>query len=326
MKANLINKIIFFCVTMLSTFILNSCEDEDTVEDMKVQDVKVTNITGTTAKIAIECTNDHIYAKYPESCRMYYGTSPDVREMKDFVFGIKDIEAESHISSDLAFYLNGLKENTQYWFALKMDTIYANYQNDLRLVNNQGYNGYLIPANNTFTTSKAITTVDLGLSVLWAQCDLGSEEVWLSTKYNWSVTEYRNGQKPTSVNIAGTADDNATVILGEEWHTPTVREFRELIDNCDWEIKKNPQWGAFMRFTSRINGNYIDMYPNTIEASEDWKATFWTANVSDLGASDSSFDTYQFNFSYKHNNSSDWFDSVSYSTWRTAQIRPVKKK
>ena len=51
-------------------------------------------------------------------------------------------------------------------------------------------------------------------------------------------------------------DDVANVQLGDKWRTPTVEEFKELVDNCSWTWGDhngvNGSW-----FTSKINGNSL---------------------------------------------------------------------
>lgn len=309
--------------------LLGSCEDQDKPQETIIKNVTVSDITGSSAVVKIQrndITNGYIYVKYPESTYLYYGTSSNVEEMKDVVVG--RVEGKGIVKDELIFNLKDLKQDTQYWFAIRVDTIYANgTSNGLSLVNDQGYKGFLIPSDNSFKTIKYLPPVDLGLSVLWAQCDLRVNEIWHTATNYWCVTAYTGKEKPTTMNIAGTVQDNATAILGEDWHTPTVLEYRELIDNCNWEIRMNPDWGAYMRFTSRINGNHIDMYPNTGGMTAKWEANYWTANVSDLGSDNSSiWKVYQFTFNSLQENTTDWFKSILYTSRGTAQIRPVKKK
>lgn len=105
-----------------------------------------------------------------------------------------------------------------------------------------------VPAPPTFTAGEA---VDLGLSVMWASCNLGAQSPsesggyysWGETSekskyyekdyayYNASTTEY------TSIgeHIAGTDYDAARVNLGGGWRMPTRDQFKELVDRCSWE-------------------------------------------------------------------------------------------
>ena len=108
--------------------------------------------------------------------------------------------------------------------------------------------------------------VDLGLSVKWAECNLGaSKPEEYGGYYQWAGTEdvsdksiyldvdncpYHTGSsyfsgwtKYNKLSSYGTvdnkvtleaSDDAATVELGNTWRIPTDAEWKELIDNCIW--------------------------------------------------------------------------------------------
>ena len=123
--------------------------------------------------------------------------------------------------------------------------------------------------------------VDLGLSVMWATCNIGEHmpeksgdyfawgETTPKAKYDWSnylwcnytndawecLTKY-NVQlelgaidKQTSLNLS---DDAAQQNWGGDWRIPTNQEMRELIWQCDWVLRKNGY-----AVISRVNGNSI---------------------------------------------------------------------
>ena len=96
--------------------------------------------------------------------------------------------------------------------------------------------------------------VDLGLSVFWASCNVGADMpeengdlfAWGETEakdhyyidnYKWldgasnTLTKYckADGKK-----VLEPEDDAARMARGGNWRTPTVEEWRELKDNCDW--------------------------------------------------------------------------------------------
>lgn len=103
-------------------------------------------------------------------------------------------------------------------------------------------------------------TVDLGLSVLWASCNLGAtapEEygsyyAWGETgtkdMYNWGnykfgasdtgpFSKYNTDETYGTVDgktILEPDDDVANLKLGKNWRMPTEEELQELIDNCTW--------------------------------------------------------------------------------------------
>ena len=106
----------------------------------------------------------------------------------------------------------------------------------------------------------SITAVDLGLSVKWANCNLGANSVegygdyyaWGETKtknyYSWSnykwcegsentLTKYNTNKNNGVVDNRGvlsTEDDVAHVMLGGEWRIPTKVEWEELLRECEW--------------------------------------------------------------------------------------------
>ncbi len=133
--------------------------------------------------------------------------------------------------------------------------------------------------------------VDMGLSVYWAECNLGAEtsydfgdyyawgetSVKLPSDYSWTKYKYCsgfNGEEGvksvvlTKYNICpslGTvdnltqldiSDDVAHIKLGGKWRMPTVSELRELHENCTMETAvRNGVVGLEVK--SKINGNVI---------------------------------------------------------------------
>jgi len=95
--------------------------------------------------------------------------------------------------------------------------------------------------------------VDLGLSVLWAKCNVGASSpegtgkyfAWGETKtksrywretYEWATQDgyifnYHNPLKE----ISGTEYDAATQLLGNGWRMPTLKEASELISKCTFK-------------------------------------------------------------------------------------------
>ena len=96
--------------------------------------------------------------------------------------------------------------------------------------------------------------VDLGLSVLWATCNVGAESTekggsffaWGETEnkamftpnsYRWmedgAITKYTNEGKE----VLDMADDVAGIKWGAGWHIPSQDDVNELIDKCRWDWK-----------------------------------------------------------------------------------------
>lgn len=124
--------------------------------------------------------------------------------------------------------------------------------------------------------------VDLGLSVLWATCNIGADApeqygdyfAWGETqpkeKYNWSTYQWSNTDgsiitKYVTNSTYGTIDnktlldpedDAAIVNWGGNWRMPTYTELTELRTQCIWVWTcENGIYGH--RVTSPINGNSI---------------------------------------------------------------------
>ena len=94
--------------------------------------------------------------------------------------------------------------------------------------------------------------VDLGLSVLWATCNVGAFDPWTGRPspseygnyYAWGETKTKSSytEKSKSYSKMGMRDisgkpqyDAATANWGKGWRMPTKKEFEELVDKCDWE-------------------------------------------------------------------------------------------
>ena len=135
--------------------------------------------------------------------------------------------------------------------------------------------------------SSTVEWVNLGLSVMWAKCNVGAKKetdygsyfMWgdIMNKTNsnctWKTYKYCNGSDTTMTkyctNIAygqvdnkttlEPEDDTATQIMGGNWRMPTSVEIQELIDNTtnEWITNYNGSGVNGKKFTSKINGNSI---------------------------------------------------------------------
>ena len=117
--------------------------------------------------------------------------------------------------------------------------------------------------------------VDLGLSVLWADCNVGGDsESPIGGLYGWgdpsgektsqNVKDYLDVAGglyvKTPQNITGTQYDIATAKWGKDWRMPSKENWKELIEKCKWTKEK-----AFHIDGYRVegpNGNSIFL-PNT---------------------------------------------------------------
>ena len=107
---------------------------------------------------------------------------------------------------------------------------------------------------------ECLEQVDLGLSVNWANCNLGAKTVegfgghyawgdptgklWAgngigyNTKtqtYSWNTENYGGNEPP--LNISGTALDIIAANWGDGWRMPTYSEAKELCEQCQWVLR-----------------------------------------------------------------------------------------
>ena len=134
--------------------------------------------------------------------------------------------------------------------------------------------------------------VDLGLSVMWATCNVGAntpEEygnyyAWgeTSSKSSYDEDNCKTYERSMSDIRGNSSYDAARANWGSNWRLPTDSEFEELIDNCDYQwTTQNGVKGV--RFTSKRNGNSIFFSAagwrygsSTLEAGENgiyWSST-----------------------------------------------------
>ena len=123
-----------------------------------------------------------------------------------------------------------------------------------------------------------VQAVDLGLSVKWANMNVGATKdsgfgsyfAWGEIKpkkyYSWGTYVWSKDDTQFILKYSTTdrktqlvpSDDAATANWGEDWRMPTVDEYEELIDpaNCKWDwITKDGINGY--KVTSKKNGNSI---------------------------------------------------------------------
>ena len=176
-------------------------------------------------------------------------------------------------------------------------------------------------------------TVDLGLSVKWACCNVGAEEDirLYGNRYAWGETETKGNNYTAAnykyvkdldgdgdyfdddanwihigTNISGTSYDAAHVKWGDGWRMPTISEVIELLEECTWEYTYN----AF-RVTGP-NGRSINL-PDADDYGKYWIGTLSKEENSNSNA-------YYF---YIYNKTSIYTSSWEYR-YRGYAIRPVK--
>ena len=154
----------------------------------------------------------------------------------------------------------------------------------------------------TITQTKEIkyvagNAIDLGLSVLWSDINLGATTpegfgeyfAWGETKpkeqyskdnymhYDHSMNQYLD----IGEDISGTKYDAAYVNIGNGWRMPTRTELQELIKNCEWEWVKSGNTLGY-KITGK-NGNYIFMpaggciFYSTVSSQNEW-TEYWSSS------------------------------------------------
>lgn len=89
------------------------------------------------------------------------------------------------------------------------------------------------------------SSVDLGLSVKWAECNVAAKHSWdagclvgwgdgLGNKKSLDLEDYPSKTPPQC--ITNTVFDIATQSMGEGWRIPTQNEMLELIEKCNWQL------------------------------------------------------------------------------------------
>lgn len=131
----------------------------------------------------------------------------------------------------------------------------------------------------SFTTKEL--SVDLGLSVKWAACNVGANspeesggyyawgEVEEKDDYDWDTYKWCNGSDDSMTKycvdgeygvidnktVLEPEDDIAHAMLGGNWRMPTSEDFEELVEKCTWEWTTNNDVNG--QLVTGPNGNSI---------------------------------------------------------------------
>ena len=152
-------------------------------------------------------------------------------------------------------------------------------------------------------TDKAVTkpgnAVDLGLSVMWASCNIGATQpeefgecyAWGETEEKESYThrtyEFYDGTgyfKNIGSNISGTQYDVARAKLGGTWRMPTADELQELCDKCTWRWTSHN--GVFGYLVTGPSGNSIFLPPTGYKYDTEYyekglRGGYWSTTIRD---------------------------------------------
>ncbi len=159
------------------------------------------------------------------------------------------------------------------------------------------------------TTIDGKNVIDLGISVLWAECNVGAElPADVGNYYSWGETstkesytratakyQYYNStydvypfSKYTDSDGKRTleaGDDAVTVNWGTSWRMPTYDEIQKLIENCTYEeaslTNSDGNEVTCYKLTSKKNGNCIYIpcsgYKDDSNTNDSSKPMFWSS-------------------------------------------------
>ena len=137
--------------------------------------------------------------------------------------------------------------------------------------------------------------VDLGLSVYWADRNIGAYSLeWHGDYFAWGETSKRDNYVQNyylepkeshyfdgKLSVLEPNDDAASVLWGEEWRLPTKEEFQELIDRCSWEWTTQNYTKGYK--VTAENGNSIFLPVGGMKMDTRWLNSqeglyYWTAS------------------------------------------------
>lgn len=170
------------------------------------------------------------------------------------------IDIDDFTSSEYEVTLNDLKPSTTYYYRAYASSGGGHWYGEIK----------------SFTTSLGsfdIEAVDLGLSVKWANVDIGaSHPEETGDRFNWGgidacessckadwhdftlSTMKSQGYIDGNNNLCSSYDA-ASQIWGSKWRMPTKDEFQELIDKCSWDHTRKNGREAYL--ITGPNGNVI---------------------------------------------------------------------
>lgn len=166
------------------------------------------------------------------------------------------------------------------------------------------------------THVNAKQAIDLGLSVLWAECNVGAESPWQvgglyawgdakGTMQSFDTKDYVSGIK----DICGSSYDIAHVTWGGYWRLPRIEEYEELMYACTWTWEeRNGQTGYTVKGK---NGNTIFLPAgghreyDTVVDKDTW-GDYWSGS----NYNDSKGWAWSFGFNKEQKNTYHYFKSM----------------
>lgn len=162
----------------------------------------------------------------------------------------------------------------------------------------------------TLTAGEA---VDLGLSVMWASCNLGATSpsesggyyAWGETETKSSYTEKNYAYYNTSTasytdigsDISGAGYDAATANLGKGWRMPTYNEMNELVKKCTWTWSQVNGVNGYLVTGTNGNSIFLPAVGEKGFLSSDDALYYWTSSKYEYNAT-SARNLYAFSSGY----------------------------
>ena len=253
---------------------------------------------------------------------------------------------------------NGIDSDGYYWnfeYDLNAETlrlVYAKENESAEIWNIDVISNSSIEINNemvlTRTTEKVerYKAVDLGLSVKWATCNVGASkpedygdyyawgEIVTKSNYDWETYKWCKGTSETltkyctnsdygtvdNCTTLASSDDVATVKWGDKWRMPTLKDIKELVEECTWAW--TTQNGVNGMKVTGPNGNCIFLPAAGNRLGTDFYNRF-TSGLYGSATLHEHTSGYYARGLYFYSGGSDWSDGYGRRVGFT--VRPVKE-
>ena len=254
---------------------------EDLAQTITIRQRPLPRITSLVAKeigVSSYMMNGILEVELPSTTRpvigFYYGAGLNSLESLR-TSGTYAVSQRMKDDGSFCYSLYSLKPNTTYYYVANVS-----------LYGDSLYGEILSFTTSSKTDSDFGETVDMGLSVKWRSCNIGSSKpeeygnyyAWGETetkydftgqKYKWMtgthLSNYRLIKYCTSSNygivdnltILTSEDDVASVLLGGKWRMPTSNEWKELCDesNCSWSWTARNGVDGFIVTSKKTNNS-----------------------------------------------------------------------
>ena len=197
-----------------------------------------------------------------------YDCRLEFSEDSTFSDSVTTVNPIKYYNEEYEFGFRSLKPSCDYYYRVRVCV------KDKKDKSSSYYSDVIKVSTPALKTVNGMPYVDLGLSVMWANYNVGAHSsLEPGGFYCWGGTEELaiDGMKVTDSNgissyskynetdgllVLQPEDDVATVKWGAPWHMPDKSDIEELNDNCTKrELIIDGQ--RVVQFTSKINGNYI---------------------------------------------------------------------